>query len=60
MTATEQAALAEALKQLGCPQDKAAEMAAQPDKRAAQLATEQNRTHDKALAHLPNLYGEGC
>ena len=59
MTATEQAALAEALKKLGCPQDKAAEMAAQLDKRAAQLATEQNRTHDEALAHLLNLMKEG-
>ena len=59
MTATEQAALAEALKQLGCPQDKAAEMAAQLDKRAAQLATEQNRTPDEALAHLLNLMKEG-
>ena len=59
MTDSEQAALAEALKQLGCPEDKAPEMAAQLDKRATQLAAEQNRTHAEALAHLLNLMKEG-
>ena len=59
MNEAQLASLAEALKQLGCPGDKAAEMAAQLDKRAAQLAEEQGRPHEEALAHLLKLMREG-
>ncbi len=59
MNATEQEALAVALEKLGCPPEKAADMAAQLDKRAAQLAEEQDRTREEALAHLLNLMKEG-
>jgi len=44
---------------LGCPQEKAAEMAAQLDKRAKQLAAEKNRTYDDALQHLLKLMAQG-
>ena len=59
MNATEQEALAVALKKLGCPPDKAADMAVQLDKRAAQLAEEQDRTREEALTHLLSLMKEG-
>ena len=52
-------ALATVLIALGCPQDKAAEMAAQLDKRAKQLAAEKNRTYDDALQHLLKLMAQG-
>jgi len=55
MTATEQAALANALQQLGVPADKAPAMAAQLDKRAHQLAKEDGRTYQDALLHLLQL-----
>ena len=51
--------LAALLAKLGCPQDKSAEMAAQLDKRARQLAGQKHRTYEDALAHLLNLMGEG-
>ena len=51
--------LATVLVALGCPQEKAAEMAAQLDKRAKQLAAEKNRTYDEALEHLLKLMAQG-
>jgi hypothetical protein len=51
--------LATVLIALGCPQDKSAEMAAQLDKRARQLAEEKNRTYDEALQHLLKLMTQG-
>ena len=44
---------------LGCPQEKSAEMAAQLDKRARQLAAEKKRTYDEALEHLLKLMAQG-
>ena len=55
MTAAEQAALEQALAQLGVPAEKAPEMAAQLDKRAQQLAAAGERTHEQALMHLLKL-----
>ena len=55
MTAAEQAALEQALAQLGVPAEKAPEMAAQLDKRARQLAAAGERTHEQALMHLLKL-----
>jgi len=51
--------LTKALAGLGCPPEKSAEMAAQLDKRAKQLAVEKNRSYDDALAHLLNLMRQG-
>ncbi|HXT10944.1 MAG TPA: hypothetical protein VN873_05215 [Candidatus Angelobacter sp.] len=51
--------LATVLVALGCPQEKSAEMAAQLDKRAKQLAVEKNRTYDEALEHLLKLMAQG-
>ena len=51
--------LAQVLVALGCPPDKSAEMAAQLDKRAQQLATEKGRTYEQALAHLLTLMKQG-
>ncbi len=59
MNASELAALTEALKKLGCPQDKALDMAAQLDKRASQLADEKGRPYEEALTHLLSLMKEG-
>jgi hypothetical protein len=59
MEAQDQAALAQTLKQLGCPEDKVAEMSVQLDKRATQLAAEHGRSYEKALAHLLNLMRAG-
>jgi uncharacterized Zn finger protein len=44
---------------LGCPREKSAEMAAQLDKRAQQLAAEKNRGYDEALEHLLKLMAQG-
>ena len=55
MTEPEQAALEQALAQLGVPAEKAPEMAAQLDKRARQLAADGDRTHEQALLHLLQL-----
>ena len=55
MTAAEQAALEQALAQLGVPAEKAPEMAAQLDKRARQLAAAGERTHEQAMLHLLKL-----
>ena len=51
--------LAETLKQLGCPKEKATGMAEQLDKRARQMAKKQGRSHEEALAHLLNLMKAG-
>jgi len=51
--------LAVALVALGCPQQKSAEMAAQLDKRARQLAEKKDRSYDDALAHLLELMRQG-
>jgi hypothetical protein len=51
--------LAAALVGLGCPESKAAEMAAQLDKRARQLAEQKGRTYEDALAHLLTLMRQG-
>jgi hypothetical protein len=51
--------LATLLVSLGCPAAKSADMAAQLDKRARQLAAEKGRNHEEALAHLLNLMKQG-
>jgi hypothetical protein len=51
--------LAAALAALGCPQHKVTEMAAQLDKRARQLAGQQNRSYEEALTHLLGLMRQG-
>jgi len=51
--------LARVLVALGCPPEKSAEMAAQLDKRARQLAAEKNRSYDEALEHLLKLMAQG-
>lgn len=51
--------LAAVLVALGCPQEKAAEMAAQLDKRARQLAEQKERSYDEALEHLMGLMRQG-
>ena len=56
MNQTELAAL---LVTFGCPVEKSAEMAAQLEKRADQLAAEKGRSHEDALAHLLALMKQG-
>jgi hypothetical protein len=51
--------LAKALVALGCPPEKSAEMAAQLDKRAKQLAEQKGRTYGEALTHLLTLMKQG-
>ena len=51
--------LARLLATLGCPPEKASEMAAQLDKRAKQLAESKGRTYDEALTHLLELMRQG-
>ena len=51
--------LAKALVSVGCPAEKSAEMAAQLDKRARQLAERKGRTYEEALTHLLTLMREG-
>ncbi len=51
--------LAAALVGAGCPEGKAAEMAAQLDKRARQLAKQKGRSYEEALSHLLNLMRQG-
>ncbi len=51
--------LAQALVALGCPPEKSAEMAAQLDKRARQLAAAKGRSYEEALAHLLTLMKQG-
>jgi hypothetical protein len=51
--------VAQVLVALGCPPDKSAEMAAQLDKRAKQLAEQKGRSYDEALKHLLTLMKQG-
>ena len=51
--------LEKVLVALGCPAKKSAEMAAQLDKRAKQLAGQKGRTYDDALQHLLTLMRQG-
>ena len=51
--------LAKTLAALGCPAEKSAEMAAQLDKRAHQLAQQKGRSYEEALKHLLNLMKQG-
>jgi hypothetical protein len=53
------AELAKMLTALGCPVEKSAEMAAQLDKRARQLAEQKGRSYDEALRHLLTLMRQG-
>jgi hypothetical protein len=53
------AQLAAALVAVGCPPDKSAEMAAQLDKRARQLAAQTGRSYEQAMAHLLALMKQG-
>ena len=55
----ENSQLAQVLVALGCPAEKSAEMAAQLDKRAKQLAVEKNGTYEDALKHLITLMRQG-
>jgi hypothetical protein len=51
--------LATVLVALGCPPAKSAEMAAQLDKRARQLAEQKHTSYDQALEHLLGLMRQG-
>ena len=51
--------LAKVLAALGCPAEKSAEMAAQLDRRAKQLAAQKDRSYEEALAHLLALMKQG-
>ena len=51
--------LARALAGLGCPPDRCADMAAQLDKRARQIAGQKNQPYEEALAHLLHLMQQG-
>jgi hypothetical protein len=51
--------LAKVLTALGCPSEKSAEMAAQLDKRAKQLAEQKGRSYEEALQHLLALMRQG-
>ncbi len=59
MSAAPLDSLAALLAQLGCPPEKCAEMAAQLDKRARQLAAQKGRTYEEALQHLIELMRQG-
>lgn len=51
--------LAAILVGLGCPSEKSAEMAAQLDKRAKQLAEAKGRSYEEALTHLLTMMKQG-
>ena len=51
--------LAKVLAALGCPAEKSADMAAQLDKRARQLAAEKGHSYEEALQHLLTLMKQG-
>ena len=51
--------LAKIMVTLGCPPEKSAEMAAQLDKRARQLAAQKGRSYELALQHLLGLMKQG-
>ena len=44
---------------LGCPPEKADEMAAMLDKRAQQLASQRGKTYEEAMLHLLVLMKQG-
>ena len=51
--------LAAVLAGLGCPPEKAPEMAAQLGRRARQLVEQKGRSYEDALAHLLELMRQG-
>ena len=51
--------LAPVLASMGCPQEKAMEMASQLDKRARQLSEQKGKTYKESLAHLLSLMKQG-
>jgi hypothetical protein len=51
--------LAGGLLALGCPPEKAREMAAQLDKRARQLVLEKGQSYEQAMTHLLGLMRQG-
>jgi len=51
--------IAAVLVELGCPEEKSIEMAAQVDKRASQLTERTGKTHEQAIAHLLGLMTQG-
>jgi hypothetical protein len=51
--------LAALLVQMGCPEAKSLEMARQLDRRARQLAEQQQRPYEEALTHLLSLMRQG-
>jgi len=51
--------LAKALEAAGCPPEKCAEMSAQLDRRARQLAAQNGRPYEEAIRHLLNLMAQG-
>ena len=51
--------LAQALIAIGCPAEKSADMAAQLDKRAKQLAESQGKSYEEAMMHLLGLMKQG-
>jgi hypothetical protein len=53
------AQLAQLLAGMGCPAAKCAEMAAQLDKRARQLAERKERPYEESLTHLLGLMRQG-
>ena len=51
--------LAPQLVVLGCPAEKAGEMAGMLDKRAHQLARQRGKTYEEAMVHLLGLMEQG-
>ena len=51
--------LAPVLEQMGCPKEKALEMAAQLDKRARQLVEQKGCTYEEAMTHLLQMMKQG-
>ena len=51
--------IAAVLVEMGCPEEKSAEMAAQLDKRARQLTERTGKTREQAIAHLLGLMTQG-
>jgi hypothetical protein len=51
--------IAAVLVEMGCPEEKSVEMAAQLDKRARQLMERTGKTREQAIAHLLGLMTQG-
>jgi pyrroline-5-carboxylate reductase len=51
--------LAPVLVSMGCPEEKAMEMASQLHKRAQQLSEQKGKSYEAALAHLLSLMKQG-